>query len=74
MKLKIVDHRKKNEEKVTGSLDIFVNGENISHCISKLNIKMDAPNKPKVTIECVPDELSFDATSSITIKHLLGLD
>ncbi|MFT8868498.1 hypothetical protein [Liquorilactobacillus nagelii] len=67
MELKIVDHRTKEASGIYGALDIYINGENVSHCISHMNIKMDAPNKPKVTIECVPDKLSFNADSLIEI-------
>lgn len=66
MNLKIVEHQKKDNEKVSGALDIFINGENVSHCISHMNIKMDAPGKPKVVIECRPDKLHFDADSLIS--------
>lgn len=47
--------------------EIKLNGQKVERGIHSLNLKMDAPAKPVLTIECVPDEIDLDVETMIDL-------
>jgi len=39
---------------------VYINGLKLGHGVTGLNLSMPAGAKPKLTIECVPDEIDID--------------
>ena len=39
---------------------VYINGHKLGHGVTGLNLSMPAGAKPKLTIECIPDELDVD--------------
>lgn len=39
---------------------VYINGQKLGHGVTGLNLSMPAGAKPKLTIECVPDEIDID--------------
>ncbi|WCT60446.1 MULTISPECIES: hypothetical protein [Limosilactobacillus] len=39
---------------------VYINGQKLGHGVTSLKLDMPAGAKPKLTIECVPDEIDID--------------
>lgn len=39
---------------------VYINDHKLGHGVTGLNLSMPAGAKPKLTIECVPDEIDID--------------
>lgn len=39
---------------------VYINGHKLGHGVTSLNLSMPAGARPKLTIECIPDEIDID--------------
>lgn len=40
--------------------DVLINGHKLGHGVTDIKLDMRAGNKPKLLIECIPDEIDLD--------------
>lgn len=50
--------------------DVLINGKKLGHGVTGINLRMNAGEKPLLTINCVPDEIDLDAETLVALKIL----
>ena len=57
-----IKRRVTNEHKLGYSFesDVYINDYKLGHGVTGINLDMKAGARPKLTIECVPDEIDID--------------